>query len=137
MQRPLLLLSLSLLSLSLTGCIMIHPHNVPARHTTRVYDADFDTVFRAALASLRETGYALIEIDYWGGIIKTAPREMRELQYDWVTVSVSEWDDGIHLKLLYAVRSYFHATTSRLVSTCVQGDIGYEVATCSECAEEI
>ena len=97
---------LSLLGLSLTGCVTTI--SLPREDRTRVYQDDFDTVFKATAHALHEEGYALFDIDYLGGVIETdelfnAGRE----EFSRVVASVSEWDDGTHLLLIYYMEDIY------------------------------
>lgn len=103
MLRSCLLL---LLGLSLLGCATTL--SLPAEDRTRVYQTDFDVVFKALIKTLIQEGYFLNEIDYWGGVITTAERyDTSRKEISQVLASVSEWDDGTHVRLIYVLDSHF------------------------------
>ncbi len=97
---------LSLLCLPLLGCVTTI--GLPIEDRTRVYEDDFDTVFKAVARALDEEGYYLVDTDYWGGVIETGElfnADRRELSR--VLASVSEWEDGTHLLLIYVLEDAF------------------------------
>ena len=91
------------------GCTTTHM--LPVEDQTRVYDADFDTVFDATVEVLEAEGFELASVSYWDGIIETYARlDPESSQQALVTASVSEWDDGVHLFLVYVVTDWRSAT---------------------------
>ena len=103
MNRVLLL---ALLSLPLLACATTI--GLPLEDRKRVYEEDFDTVFKAAAHTLYREGYDLYDIDYLGGVIETEELfDPDREEFSRVLASVSEWDDGTHLLLIYIMEDIY------------------------------
>ncbi len=103
MNRVLLL---SLWCLPLLGCATTI--GLPLEDRKRVYEEDFDTVFKAAAHTLYREGYDLYDIDYLGGVIETEELfDPEREEFSRILASVSEWDDGTHLMLIYIMEDIY------------------------------
>ena len=104
---------LSLLCLPLLGCATTI--GLPIEDRTRVYEDDFDTVFEATAHALYAEGYPLFDIDYLGGVIETDELfNAGRGEFSRVLASVSEWDDGTHLLLIYIMEDIYSSVNEAL-----------------------
>ncbi len=110
------LLLLPVTGLFLVGCTTTI--GLPREDRTRVYQDDFDTVFKAAAGVLRQEGYLLFDIDYLGGVLETDELfDVHREEFTWVQASVSEWEDGTHLLLIYYLEK-FYTTVEEAITHC-------------------
>ena len=105
---------LSLVCRPLFGCATTI--GLPVEDRTRVYADDFDTVFKAAVRALHEEGYPLYEVDYLGGVIETGEMfDASRGELSRVLASVSEWEDGTRLTLIYILEDAFDTAAEFLI----------------------